>query len=783
MTRDFPGSILVPTGPGFLGYDLAKLPESTGVEKLVLKRGNLFAVTNRVGDIAPAGARDQGCYFGDTRFLSALKLDVAGGPAICLSSQTWSDALSQVDLTVTSHAYGGAFADPVNFIHLRREQMLDGGFVDRLTLTNFLTHGIVYWIELFFACDFADQFEVRGAARTRRGSYYEPRLTADCVAMYYNGTDHVLCRSEIAFHPRPTRLSAASARFEFQLAQGETKIIELSATPNEHLLGGNPSARARADERRRLAASPEMASHPESRGDAPAKGRPLPLPEEGWRFAAAGDTRAFEPSVRVQREAFAVWAAHCTQFDSPDEVFQTALAQGVADLKALSIEEDGYPIISAGIPWYTAPFGRDALIAAYEALLVSPEVAREALVFLAHHQGTVVDAFREEQPGKILHELRRGELARAGEVPHTPYYGSIDATPLFIILLSEYFKWTNDVTTVTTLLPHAEAALRWIETHGDFDGDGWVEYQRRTDKGLENQGWKDSSHGVPWPDGRPAAPPIALVEVQGYCADARRRLAQLWRRVGALQRPQAKLAESARQLTQRIDETFWVESAGCYALALDAEKRPVPTVTSNAGHLLFSRAVLEPRARRLADTLLDGGLFSGWGLRTLAKGQRAYNPLSYHNGTVWPHDNALIAMGLSHYGLGGHAVRIFEALHAAARHFRSGRLPELFCGLGRDEGAFPVSYPVACSPQAWASAAPFLLLRAVLGIYPDAPRRLLRIVEPRLPAFLSELKLRGLRIGESRVDLRFSRAGGGTFATVERIEGPPLAVRIDIAGV
>ena len=760
----------MPTGAN-LGYDLARLPESTGVEKLVLKRGNLFAVTNRLGDIAPLGARDQGGYFGDTRFLSGLKLTLAGGPPVCLSSQTWADSLTQVDLTVTSLSFGGVFADPVNFLHLRREQLIDaepwGAFVDRLTLTNYLTRTLDYWLELEFACDFADQFEVRGAARARRGTYLEPQLDADAATLCYLGVDGVLYRSELTFTPRPATLDARHARFEVTLAPNASAVIELRAHPSLHLLGGQRSSRRRADEHRR----PGGAALPPA----------IELPQDGWT-SGGGAARPFEGAVAAARDEHESWANACTTFCSRDEVFDASLAQGVADLRALVIDEDGLPIISAGIPWYTAPFGRDALIAGYQALPVNPALARDTLRFLAAYQGTQVDAFREEQPGKILHELRRGELARAGEVPHTPYFGSVDATPLFVVLLGEYFQWTNDRATVEALLPAAERAMGWIEGPGDPDGDGFVEYLRSTPRGLENQGWKDSRDGVPWPDGTPAAPPIALVEVQGYCYDARVRLAELHRRLGTPdgKARSAALVATARKLARRIDEAFWVEETGAYALALDAGKRPVPTVTSNAGHLLWSRAIPEARARRLGATLLAPETFSGWGLRTLAKGQRAYNPLSYHNGTVWPHDNSLVAMGLASYGMTALAVRVFEALYAAARHFRNTRLPELFCGLGRGEGAFPVHYPVACSPQAWASGAPFLLLRAALGLFPDAPRKLLRIVDPQLPAFLDELRLNGLRVGDTRLDLRFVRSGHGCFATVERQEGPPLAVRIDV---
>src|SRR5438128_2333463 len=366
-----------------LGYeDLASLPESTGTDKLVLKRGNLFAVAGRLGDIWPPGARDQGADFEDTRFLSKLRLTIAGGPPVVLSTQTRAEYTSQVDLTVTSRQFGGLFQDPVNFLHLRREQIIDEHFVERLTLTNYLVRDIDYWVEYEFAADFADQFEVRCARRRARGTYFRPLVD-------------------------------------------ERRVV----------------SRSRADYRD--------------------------------------------------------WAETSSRIETNEEAFDWALAQAVADLKALSVFWEGRRVISAGVPWYASPFGRDASIAAFQALLVNPDVARDALLFLAAHQGKKVDDFREEEPGKILHEIRRGELARTGEVPHTPYYGSVDSTPLFVILFTEYLQWTDDRSTGAQLLPAAEAALRWIEEYGDKDQDGFVEYQRKTERGLRNQGWKDSWDGVP----------------------------------------------------------------------------------------------------------------------------------------------------------------------------------------------------------------------------------------------------------------------------------------------
>ncbi|TMA90353.1 MAG: amylo-alpha-1,6-glucosidase [Deltaproteobacteria bacterium] len=756
-----------------LGYeDLGSLPESTGTDKLVLKRGNLFAVAGRLGDIWPPGARDQGAYFEDTRFLSKLRLAIAGGPPVVLSTQTRAEYTSQVDLTVTSTQFGGLFQDPVNFLHLRREQIIDEHFVERLTLTNYLVRDIDYWVEYEFAADFADQFEVRGARRRERGTYFRPLVDERRVVFFYQGRDGVLYRVEVFFPARaPDEIAGGRARFNFHLGPNESTGLELHALPSLHAVRSGTSVREAADEARQpgFRPPPTMTEEPESGwlypGSHPASQPPAP--------------RRFEERVARSRADYRHWAENSSRIETNQEAFNGALAQAVADLKALSVFWEGRRVISAGVPWYASPFGRDAAITAFQALLVNPDIAREALLFLAAHQGKKVDDFREEEPGKILHEIRRGELARTGEVPHTPYYGSVDSTPLFLVLYTEYLQWTNDRATGEQLLPAAEAALRWIDQYGDKDGDGFIEYKRKTERGLRNQGWKDSWDGVPHLDGTPAEPPIALVEVQGYCLDARRRMARLYRQLGRRE-DAARCAIAAQRLARRLDEAFWMEKAGTYALALDGEKRQVQTVASNAGHLLFSRAVPEARARRVARVLMSPESFSGFGIRTLARGQHPYNPLSYHNGTIWPHDNSLIAMGLSNYGMQKVAAQVLSGAYDASRQFRHYRLPELYCGMGRGEGDLVVSYPVSCSPQAWASGAFFLMLRGCLGLYPDAPRRRLKIVNPHLPPGVQRLTLERLRVGDTRVTVDFTCSGGSCFAAVRDVEGEPLAIRIEV---
>ncbi len=746
---------LTPARPeDLLGYaDPSLQPEATGVDKLVLKRGNLFLVANAMGDVAPAGARDLGLFMTDTRHLSAWRLSVKGGPPLVLSSQVTADYVAQVDFTVTSLHVGDLLGrEPVNFVHLRRDMLIDDVLVDRLALTNFLERPIDFWVELAWAADFADVFEVRGARRSARGAYLAPVVEDGRAVLRYDGLDGRRYATEVRVEgvarngrgpARMGRMGGRGARVELHLEPAER--VEVSFFVAAGIERSARSSRTSADEER-------------------------PLPTRA--------SRPFDARARETHAAYAAWAEQATRFRASNEVFGMGLAQAVADLKALTVYHFGDPVVSAGIPWYTCPFGRDALITGFEALLATPEVARDALRFLARLQAKGDDPSRDEEPGKIPHEIRFGEMAAAGEVPHSPYYGSADATPLFLVLLDEYERWTADRATVDALLPAAEAALGWIDRQTSAHG-GLVTYERRTPRGLRNQGWKDSHDGVPFADGRPAEPPIALVEVQGYAVDARRRMADVLVRRGRGDDAR-RLRAAARAHAEAIEERFWMEEKGTYAIALDREGRRVDAVTSNPGHLLFSRVPRPERARAVARSLLSPAMWSGWGVRTLAADQPAYNPLSYHDGTVWPHDNALCAMGLASYGATREAGEVFTGLWQAAQHFRQLRLPELFCGLSRDAGEFPVHYPVACSPQAWSSAAWFLLLRGALGLFPDAPSGTLRVSTPHLPPWLDEVVLDGLRVGPARATLRFVRGPRGAFAELIDVQGGPLRVHIDL---
>jgi glycogen debranching enzyme len=708
--------------------------ESPVSDALAIKHDRMFLLTNRYGNIAPPGNCSLGLFEDDTRILSHYEIRAAGTPQARLSTQIVQPYLAQIDLAVTDHAFGGNSWDPRHAIFLKRELILEDSLIERLTLTNYLIRPIDYWLELHIGSDFADIFEVRGWKREHRGEYFRPSVSSNAIDFAYRGRDGQRIDSQIQFRVTPDAIDARCARWAFRLEPGVP--IEL-----EWEVRGSHS-------------------------------RSVPLVVQGDAFEQRGARLASE---------YDHWRASCSKWKSDVEVFDGTIARATDDLRSLFIGARGDEVISAGIPWYSTAFGRDSIIASLETLALNPRIALDTLSYLARHQGTKENAYTEEQPGKIMHELRRGEMARSGEIPHVPYYGTIDATPLWLILLHETWRWTGDDALVRGLLPNARRALEWIDRFGDIDGDGLVEYARTSDRGLVNQGWKDSGDGVPFPDGRLPQPPIALVEVQGYVYDAKIRMAALFRHAGEHEEAQ-RLDAEAERLRARVIEQFWIEELGTFALALDGEKRPLPTVTSNAGHLLWSRLPDASRARRLSATLLAPDMFCGWGIRTLSARHPVFNPMSYHDGSVWPHDNAIIAMGLSHYGLSGAALPVVTATQDAAATATLNRLPELYCGMNRGGASQPVQYPVSCSPQAWASGALFMMFQGVLGILADAPAGELHIRNPVLPTSLAELTITDLRVGSGRVSLHFGRRASQTIVNVLEVESTdkPLRVRVEI---
>lgn len=719
-----------------LGYEVRSLSrQSRGPDRLSIKAGDMFLITDDAGNVTPAGTADLGLVWRDTRFLSEYELGVPGRIPTVLSSHVKHNAVATIDVTFTGIGNEAEFE--THYVHLRREQLLSGGLQERITITNFYLEPVRFPLQLRFAADFADLFEMRGRQREKRGDYYRPMRLSNGTVFSYRGVDGALRQTCLFFDPPPAALHDCHAVYEFEIGPGERAEIRVEA------------ATRFADE-------------------SPADDKP------------AAAQASFGDAERAVQAAQRSWQERATRVASTDEFLNAALKQNTTDFQSLMVEYGGRPIVAAGIPWYAVPFGRDAIIASLQTLMLRPQIAVDTLRFLAAYQGRTTKTWTEEEPGKIMHEIRFGEAARCNEIPHTPYYGTVDATPLFIILLHETYRWTGDRALLTELLPAAEAAMTWIDDYGDMDGDGFIEYEKRSPLGLVNQGWKDSFDSVIHPDGALARGPIALVEAQGYVYDAKFRLADLMNEVGR-EDDAGRLMQEAMWLRNQIEAAFWLPEAGYYAEALDGEKRPVRTITSNPGHLLWSRVPDPARARRVRDVLLGEPMFSGWGVRTLAKGQTPYNPISYHNGTVWPHDNAIIAVGLAYYGFKDAAARIFGALYEAGLHFKDYRLPELFCGMARRESDYPILYPVACNPQAWASGAYFHMLTALLGLKPAAQERKLRIFDPYLPHWLDRLDVHDLQVGDARASLRFSRHAGRSSAHLLGLRDGNLEISINFA--
>ena len=704
--------------------------EPRKANNLTLIDGKTFLSTTLAGDIMPPGAPDVGLFFDDTRFLSQLELRVGGYRTVVLSSSTEKTLSSQIELTTGQTTLRDNYEIPENTVHIRREQLLASDICyDYITFENFNLHDVKLVIELAYGADFMDVFQVRGVARNRLGHYYQPVVHKDAIIFHYCGLDRVTRETAIRFAPEPESIEDTTARWQLTLPPFKRFQLQTTIVPQVDI------KRSRA-------------------------GRP-----------------DFGQQLRMRRETFAEWESRSTHFNSNNGIFDEMVGTSKADFHALQIPEGKEHVIAAGIPWFASMFGRDSITAAFQSLLLSPQLAAETLRVLARYQGKERDDWRDEEPGKMPHELREGEMTRAQEVPFSPYYGSVDVTPLWLILLSETFNWTADEQMVRDLLPNAYRALEWIDNYGDLDGDGFVEYQRRSSRGLANQGWKDSWDAILHRDGELAKAPIALCEVQGYVYEAKYRMAKLLRVFGD-NRTAEKLKKDTLEMARRFEKSFWMPSSGFYALALDQEKRQVQVVSSNPGHLLFTRMLGHERARVITQRFMRPDLFSGWGWRTMSKEEKVFNPLSYHRGSVWPHDNSLIAYGMALYEFREPANDIFQSLFQAALNFRDYRLPELFCGIERRDFDEPVQYPVSCSPQAWASGAVFLFLTGVLGIRPSAPRKELNIVTPTLPPFLNQLQICNLRVGGSRVTLDFSRRGERTFCNVVDIEGDKLLVNV-----
>jgi len=694
--------------------------QAAGRPTRTLKYGDTFVVLDSRGDIAAASGRSAGLFHLDTRYLSRLELLVNGAPPLLLGSNLRDDNSALfVDLTNPDLISDQRILLEKDSVHILRTVFLwrDTAY-QRLRLRNYGDRPIDLPLLILFENDFADLFEVRGSHRERRGTATQQLRGSDQVVLSYYGLDNKLRRTTLTFDPPPERLSTASALYNVRLDPGETKRIFLAVSCD--------------------AAQP----------------RPIPF------------LRGLIAARRELRRS----ARHQTSVETSNDLFNEMLCRSAADLAMLMTDtpQGRYPY--AGIPWFSTTFGRDGLITALQMLWWSPDVARGVLRRLAAYQAKETDPLADAQPGKILHEMRGGEMAALREVPFGLYYGSVDSTPLFVLLAGFYAERTGDTETIAALWPNIEAALAWMDGPGDPDRDGFVEYRRATEQGLANQGWKDSYDAIFHADGRLAEGAIALAEVQGYVYAAKRMAARCAHRVGHAEIAR-KLDDEAQRLAERFEAAFWCPEIETYAIALDGDKKPCRVRTSNAGQVLFTGIAAFDRAARVAHGLLQPHFFSGWGIRTVAVGEARYNPMSYHDGSIWPHDNALIALGLARYGQKQSISTLFEGMFRAGTYMDLRRLPELFCGFQLQHGHGPTLYPVACAPQAWASATPFTLLEASLGLQFDPFKGEIRLCNPQLPPFLDEVMLRNLQLGSSSVDLRVRRHRDTVSLDTPRISG------------
>ena len=701
----------------------------------VLKHDDLFAVFDAWGDfygslhqVGPSIGAD-GLFQDDTRILSRLTLRISGAVPELLSGTIGRDnVVFSAHLTnPTFRDRSGRLVPPSQMAIHRRRLLWNRTLYEVLHVRNYSHEPILADLEIEVDADFRDVFEIRGMARLRRGEVLPPHYAGNSLTLGYRGLDGETRRTAFGFSV-PVEIKGQRIRIPFDLAHGETRHVTITVSST-----GEP-------------ASPDRISF----------------------------LRALKQSKRTARAT----VRRIRPLATSNAAFEAWLDRSASDLSLLVSQLGTGPYPYAGIPWFSAPFGRDAVVTAMQVLWLDPSIARGVLAHLSALQAAEESIFHDSEPGKIVHEMRKGEMAALREVPFGRYYGGVDTTPLFVMLAGAYLKRTNDKSFARDLWPAVRAALDWMENFGDADRDGFIEYRRGAESGLSNQGWKDSHDSIFHANGNLARGAIAVVEVQAYAVAANRAAAQIAAIVGETNLARS-LEQKAARLAALLDERFWSEALGIYALALDGDKRQCAVRTSNAGHVLYCGAASPGRAERVGHALMAPDLFSGWGVRTVAIGESRYNPISYHNGTIWPHDCSIIAAGLARYGMGEQAAQILSGLFDVACRLPEFRMPELFCGFPRRAGEGPVSFPSACTPQAWASGAVFLMLQACLAVDIDAAHRVIEVGKPHLPDWLERVSVRHLQVGDGRASLHFHRHDRDVEVHIADVKGDVRLARKD----
>ncbi|MCL6585446.1 MAG: amylo-alpha-1,6-glucosidase [Anoxybacillus sp.] len=682
------------------------------MEYRVIKENDLFFLTDEKGNIPKNHPYGLGLYTKDTRFLSKLHLHINGQEPVLLSSDAGENYVATILLTNPHMEKDGEILLWRESVEIERKRFIyEGVLYERINLKNYYPKPVQFELSIQVDVDFADMFIIRGFQTGKVGKRTGQTIGNRSLTFHYEGADQLKRATTITWDRQEKAVEEhGEIVFDFALNHAEEQTVTLIIQPQ--------------------------------------------IGEEAQRNIAS----PIEALDRL-KASYRQWESNITKITTDYEPLARLVSRGIGDLRVLLTDLGYGPFPVAGLPWFGVPFGRDSLIAALQMLPFQPEIAKGTLLTMAKYQGKHFDPWRDEQPGKVMHEMRFGELANTNQIPFTPYYGTIDATPLFLVLLTEYVKWTGDFELVRQLKNNIDDALMWIDQYGDRDGDLFVEYHQESAKGIANQGWKDSGDSIVHRNGEYAESPIALVEVQGYVYQAKMGLADIFEQLNEHEQA-AKLRQQAEELRVKFEKQFWMEDVQFYAIALDGNKRQVGTITSNPGHVLFAEMLDSERMEKTIRTLLSPKMFSGYGIRTMGEGEAGYNPMSYHDGSVWPHDNSIILLGLSKLGKREEANIVMGGLIEAASHFEYDRLPELFCGYSKQFGK-PVKYPVACSPQAWAAGTPLVFVQSLLGLFPNSLKKEIRL-SPTLLEPMNVLKVENIAIGNGRLSVTVTRQNGET---------------------
>ncbi|MGE8203001.1 glycogen debranching N-terminal domain-containing protein [Heyndrickxia sp. NPDC080065] len=684
----------------------------------VIKENDLFFLTDTKGNVPENHYYGMGLYTKDTRFLSKLDLKINGEDPVLLSSNAEENFMATILLTNPHIENDDELILWRESVEIERSRFIyDDVLYESIKVKNYYPKPISFDISVHMDVDFSDMFIVRGFQTGDIGHRTGQTVEDNSLIYHYIGADNVKRATKVTWDKKAKSVSSqGDIAFDFQLDHAE-------------------------EERFTMMIQPQI-------GDLDVK-----------------EIIPREVAIQKLEHSFIKWGEKITKVQTDHQPLQRLVDRGISDLKVL-LTDLGYgqfPV--AGLPWFGVPFGRDSLIAALQMLAFNPEIAKGTLLTLASKQGKKVDPYRDEQPGKIMHEIRYGELAMTNQIPFTPYYGTIDATPLFLVLLTEYVKWTGDLEFFVQLKDHIESALNWIDQYGDRDGDGFVEYYQESAKGIANQGWKDSGDSIVHRNGDYGEAPIALSEVQGYVYQGKIGIAGLYEKIGDIEKAE-KLRNEAEVLKEKFHQSFWMEDTQFYAIALDKEKKQVGTITSNPGHVLFSSMLNKDRADAVVKTLLSPKMFSGYGIRTMGGGEAGYNPMSYHDGSIWPHDNSMILLGMSKLGYQHDAKQVINGLVEAAAYFEYDRLPELYCGYGKEKGK-AIKYPVACSPQAWAAGTPLVFIQSLLGLFPNSLDNEIHLT-PTLLEEMNFLKVENISVGGGQISVSVVRDNNEIHVTVDK---------------